>query len=100
MNQVWFVVIQIPGEESLEKSRWLKWMKWKRNAGILWKKNYQRLSDLTKSVHSLTYPSMVLLIYPCINKCPLCLRYCGRYFGESNEQGMVLHYKEADRDKK
>lgn len=53
---------------------------------------------------SLSIPSLILslflLIYPCINKRLLCLRYCGRYFGESNEQDMVLHYKEVGRDKK
>lgn len=44
MNQVWFLVIQIPGEDSL-KIKMVGMDEVEKNAGILWKRVIKRHSD-------------------------------------------------------
>ena len=85
MNQQWFVVIQIPGEGSLENGDGCEGGSGKEELGYCEEKIIKD-SDFIKFVHFYMDPFISLLIYPCITKCLLCLRYCGRHIGQSNEQ--------------
>lgn len=58
MNQVWFLVIQIPGEDSL-KIKMVGMDEVEKNAGILWKKSYQRHSDFA----GWSIPSLILSLF-------------------------------------
>lgn len=71
MNQVWFVVFQIPGEDSLENQDGWNGSSGKGMLGYYVKRIIKdSVTSPSLSIASFILP-LFLLIYPCINKCGL-----------------------------